>query len=162
MEKKTYPLYYGDKLMPWAKGTVVKGAKGFVFLSGTEGTDPEAPHIELADEVGKHVVPSVDGAEAQTRLALDKIKSRLEEMGSSLDNIIKMICYVVGPDFPDGVGNHPTWLTARKVMNEFFKKHCPDLCWDKGPPTLDLIGISGLGAKEMLIEIAVTAVLPDS
>lgn len=148
--------------MPWAKGTVVKGAKGFVFLSGAEGTDPNALNINLSDELDKRVIPSVEGAEAQTRLALKKIKSRLEEMGSSLDNIVKMTSYVVGPEFPDGVGKHPTWVTARKVMNEFFADHCPDLCWDKSPPNLDLIGISGLGSKEMLIEISVIAVLSHS
>ena len=93
---------------------------------------------------------------------MEKIKSRLEEMGSSLNNIVKIICYVVGPDFPDGVANHPTWTTASKVINEFFAEHCPDLCIDKNPPTRDLIGVSGLGTKEMVIEIAVTAVLPDS
>ncbi len=162
MEKKTYPLYYGGKLMPWAKGTVVKEAKGFVFLSGAEGTDPGARDVNVAEEVDKRYFPCVKGAEAQTRLTLDKIKSRLEEMGSSLDNIVRMTCYVVGPDFPDGVGRHPTWVTAHKVMNDFFKEHCPDLSWDKVPPTMDLIGVSGLGPKDLLIEIAVTAALPDS
>jgi len=42
----------------------------------------------------------VEGAAAQTRLALEKMKERLEEMGSSLDNIVKLMMYVVGPDFP--------------------------------------------------------------
>ena len=34
MEKKSVPLYYGSVRMPWAKATVVKGAKGFVWLAG--------------------------------------------------------------------------------------------------------------------------------
>ncbi len=163
MEKKTYPLYYGDKLMPWAKGTVVKGAKGFVFLAGTEGTNPKSHNIKLYEQEGPTFIEVLEGAEAQTRMALEKIKSWLEELGSSLDNIVKMTCYVVDPQgFPDGVGSSTTWVKARKVMNEFFKEHCPDLCWDKSPLTLDLIGVAGLGSKDLLIEIAVTAVLPDS
>ena len=156
--KKTYPLYYGDKLMPWSKVTV---ANGFVFLSGTEGTDPGSRNIELPEETGMECIQVVKGAEAQTRLAIEKIKSRLEEMGSSINNIVKMTCYVVGPDFPDGVANHPAWITASKVINAFFAEHAPDLCVDRNPPTRDLIGVSGLGSKDMVIEIAVVAVLDD-
>lgn len=161
MEIKRYPNYFQGKLMPWAKGVVVKAPKGFVFLSGTTGIDPESPDIRLHDEAPASY-RVVEGAEAQTRMCLEKIKSRLEELGSSLDNMIKMIIYVVGtPDFPEGVGNSPTWLAARQTMYEFFQEHCPDLCWDKNPPNMDLIGVAGLGRKDMLIEIAVTAVLPD-
>lgn len=161
MEKKTYSLYYGDRLMPWAKATVVKGAKGFVFVAGTDGTLPESREIKMYEQEGKCFVEVAKGAKAQTRLALEKIKSTLEETGSSLENIVKMICYVVGPDFPDGVANSPTWVKARKVMDEFFREHCPIWCWNNCPPNLDLIGVSGLGSKEMVIEIAVTAVLKD-
>ncbi len=161
MEKKIYPLYYGDTLMPWAKGTVVKEAKGFVFLAGTEGLKPESRDIKLLHEVDKFSMEVVEGAAAQTRMALEKIKSRLEELGSSLDNIAKVIFYVKGPDFPDGVGNSPTWVKAYNTWNEFFKENYPDFCWDKNPPPVDLIGVAGLGAKEMLIEIAVTAVIGD-
>ncbi len=161
MEIKRYPTYFRGKLMPWAKGVVVKGAKGFVFLSGTTGIDPESPDIKLHEE-GASSYRVLEGAEAQTTLCLEQIKSGLEELGSSLDNIVKMICYVVGsPDFPDGVGNSPTWLAARKAMNEFFQEHCPDMCFNQNPPNIDLIGIAGLGRKDMLIEIAVTAALPD-
>ena len=52
MEKISYPLYYGGELMPWAKGVVVKNSRGFVFLGGTEGRDPETGKV-------------VKGAEAQ-------------------------------------------------------------------------------------------------
>ncbi|MEE8158080.1 MAG: RidA family protein [Dehalococcoidia bacterium] len=161
MEIRRYPNYFSGKLMPWAKGVVVKDVKGFVFLSGTTGIDPESPDIKLHEE-GASYFPVVEGAEAQTRLCLEKIKSRLEEMGSSLKYMIKMTCYIVGtPDFPEGVGNSPNWLSARKAMNEFFEKHCPDLCFDYNPPNIDLIGVAGLGRKNMLIEIATIAALAD-
>ena len=74
MQKKTYKLYHGENLMPWAKGTAVKGAKGFIFLSGTEGHDPNQ-HFQKGGGIA-------EGAEAQWKLALQKIKDRLEEMGS--------------------------------------------------------------------------------
>ncbi len=149
MEKTTYPLYYGGKLMPWAKGTVVKDAKGFVWLAGTEGRDPESPGLEV-----------VEGAEAQARMCWEKIKSRLEEMGSSLDNIVKVTTYVAGP-FPDGVVDSPTWKAAYRVREAFFREHCPDLCSDRNPPAYDLVGVAALASKKMLIEIAVVAVIPD-
>lgn len=72
--------------MRWAKGAV---ADGFVFLAGTEGIDPET-------------LKPVEGIEAQTRLALEKVKARLEEMGSSLSNIVKMVYYIAG-EFPEGI-----------------------------------------------------------
>ena len=44
MELVTHKKFKGDRLMPWGKGTVVSGAKGFVFLSGnTATTDDYAP-----------------------------------------------------------------------------------------------------------------------
>ena len=147
MEKKTYKLFHAGKLMPWGIGTAVKDARGFVFLAGTEGRDLET------DEV-------VAGAEAQARMCLEKIKSNLETMGTSLDNIVKMIIYVAG-EFPDGVTNSKTTIAYRQVKEEFFRKHAPELCEDQNPPPGDLIGVSALAKKEMLIEIAVIAVLPD-
>ena len=149
MEKKIYPLYYSGEQMTWAKGAVVKGAKGFVWLAGAEGRKPEK-----WNEI-------VGGAEAQTRMCLEKIKSNLEEMGSSLENIIKIIYYIAGREFPDGVAKSPTYIKARKVINEFFKEHCPEFCFDKQPLPNDLIGVAGLAHKDMLIEIVVIAALPD-
>lgn len=148
MELKTYKLYYGGKLMRWGKGTMVKNAKGLVFLGGAEGRHPDT------DEV-------VQGAEAQARMCFEKIKANLEEMGSSLDNIIKMTFYVVH-DFSGGdLASSPTWVATLKVRNEFFRKHAPQLCDDNNPPTLDLVGVAALARKEMLIEIAVVAAIPD-
>lgn len=150
MEKKTYKLYHGDSLMPWGKGCVVKGAKGFVFVAGCEGQDPTQDFRK-----GGKVV---EGAEAQTRLALEKIKSRLEEMGSSLDNIVTLTIYVVGP-FPDGVAYSPNF--RQDVIDEFFREHCPNLASDRNPPATDLVGVAGLGLKDMVVEIGCIAVLPD-
>ena len=139
--------------MPWGKGTVVKGAKGFIFLAGTEGIDP------AIGKPGAKGAVVVEGIEAQTRMALEKIKSRLEEMGSSLENIVKLVWYIKGTEFPDGVALSPNYIKAAKVREEFFKEHCPAFC--KNPPPGDLIGVSGLALKGMLIEIACIAALPD-
>jgi len=38
LQLATHKKWKGDRLMPWGKGTVVTGAKGFVFLSGNTAT----------------------------------------------------------------------------------------------------------------------------
>jgi hypothetical protein len=38
MDLATHKKFKGDRLMPWGKGTVVRGAKGFVFLCGNTAT----------------------------------------------------------------------------------------------------------------------------
>lgn len=150
MQKKTYKLYYGGNLMPWAKGTVVKNPKGIVYLAGTDPYDPNEDF-----RAGGRIV---EGAEAQWRMCLEKIKDRLEEMGTSLENIVHMIFYVAGP-FPDGVAKSPN--CRFDVLDAFFREHCPTLCMDNNPPSSDLIGVSALAAKESLVEISCVAVLPD-
>ncbi len=72
MEIKTYKCYSGGELMPWGKGTVVAGARGFVFAGGItaheEGYNPKSP-----DYLKSKTVP--EGAAAQTRLVLEKLKA---------------------------------------------------------------------------------------
>ena len=156
MEKKTYKCYAGDKLMPWGKGCVVKGAKGFIFLGGStawvEGYDTRLPDFDKR----KGIV--VEGAAAQWRLILERIKADLEEMGSSLENIVKVTFYIKGP-FPGGVAKSPNFRPD--VMGEFFREHCPSLCSDNNPPPSELIGVSSLAHKDMVVEIVCIAVLPD-
>jgi len=145
MDIKTYKVNYGGELMPWGKGCVVRNFNGLVMLGGTEGRDPET------DEV-------VPGMEAQAKMALEKIKANLEEMGSSLNNIIKLWYYVVG-DFPEGLAASEEWQKVEKVKYEFFSKYAPQFCIDNNPPTEDLIGVKQLARPEMVIEIACMAVL---
>ena len=38
MQLATYKKFKGSRLMPWGKGTVVTGAKGYLFLAGNTGT----------------------------------------------------------------------------------------------------------------------------
>ena len=148
MIKKRFPIFYGKKHMSWSTGTAVWGAGGFVFLSGTEGRSPDT------DEV-------VEGMAAQTKMCLTKIKERLEEFGTSLDNICHLWYYIKGPDFPDGIQNDPKWIEASKARYEFWLENgYPDFVEDKNPPPGTLLGVSSLAKKEMLIEITAIAALP--
>ena len=154
MELKVFPVHYGGKLMPWGKGAVARGAKGFVWVAGAEGQDPTiAPEgYELKGQ------KTVGGAETQTKLCLEKLKAALEEMGSSLDKIVMMNWYIKGP-FPDGVVHSPNFCP--KIMESFFKEHCPARALDINPVPIDLIGVESLALKEMLVEISCVAALPD-
>ncbi|MFH1651810.1 MAG: RidA family protein [Chloroflexota bacterium] len=144
MELKRYNLYYGGKKM-WSAGTAVRESSGFVFLSGTEGIDPETDKV-------------VEGAYAQTRLALVKIKERLEELGTSLQNICHIWTYIVGKEFPDGITSDPICQERTRALREFWAEHCPEFI--ENPPAASLIGVSGLGRKGMVVEIVVIAAIP--
>ena len=152
MELKTHKCYAGDKLMPWGKGTVVKGAKGFVFLGGRtawlEGYDPRSSAPGMV----------VQGAAEQWQYVLERIKEDLEELGTSLDNIVKLTLYVKGP-FPEGVAKSPN--NRLDVMDKFFREHCPRLCSDNNPPPSELIGVLSFAHPDMVVEIVCIAALPD-
>jgi len=155
VEIETHKLYYGEKLMPWGKGCVVKNPNGWIFLGGVGGIAPDTNVRAIPSDL--HPVNILPGIEAQARRCFERIKSNLEEMGSSLDNIVKMVFYVVG-DFPNGLVSSETWQTVTRVKDEFFREHAPKLCSDDNPPTYDLLGIKHLATPEMLIEVAVVAV----
>lgn len=155
-KSKTFPLYIDGKKTSWGKGCV---ANGFVFCGGTNGVDPE---LKTGGFVTPHRIAGVElrcvaGAEEQTKTALDQLKKGLEEMGSSIHNIVKMWFYVVGKDFPEGIGMHPAWLSIERAKEEWFKKNAPEFCVDKSPPTYDLVGVTGLGPKGAVVEIAAVA-----
>jgi len=143
-----FPVYHGGKKMPWTTGHAVWNPGGIVFLSGAEGRDPDTDKVR-------------PGIKAQTRLALERIKERLEEFGTSLDNILHIFYFVVGPDFPNGVQEDQKWKDADEVQNQFWKDNgVPQFCCGNYPPASTLLGISALAQKEMLIEIQVVAALP--
>ncbi len=147
MIKKSFRVFHGKELMPWSTGTAVWGAGGFVFLSGAEGIDSDTDAV-------------VEGIGAQTRLAMEKIKERLEEFGTSLDNICHMWVYIAGPEFPDAVVGDPRMQEFRRVRNEFWDQYCPQFRSDRKPPASTLLGVSSLARKGMHIEITVVAALP--
>ena len=77
MDLVTYKKFKGGRLMPWGKGTVVTGAKGFVFLAGNTATaDDYEPFKKGGGAVGD--------AAAQWRNVLTNIKYQLEELDNSV------------------------------------------------------------------------------
>lgn len=157
MEIKTQKLYYGGRLMPWGKSCIVKNPNGWVFLGGVEGIDPDT-QIKNTEVEKSQPVDVASTVEAQAGLCFKKIKAALEEAGSSLDNIVKMWYYVVG-DFPEGLAYSETWKAICSVREKFFEEHAPEKCVENNPPTFDLLGVKHLALPDMVIEIAVEAVL---
>jgi enamine deaminase RidA (YjgF/YER057c/UK114 family) len=152
MNLATHKKFKGDRLMPWGKGTVVTGAKGYVFLSGNTAT------AEDYDPLNKRGGAVGDPA-MQWRAILANIKSDLEELGSSLEHLVKLTFYVKGP-FPDGgVLSSPNFRLD--VLDEFFAEHCPKHCSYNNPPPSEVIGVAALAHADLVIEIVAIAALPD-
>ena len=130
----------------YAKSTAVTGARGYVWLSGCVGM-----HFETGE------IP--EGAATQAKLAMKNIKARLEEAGTSLENIVFMQRYVVG-NFPNGIYSDPTYQEGDKALQEFWAENCPQLTRANTPPPATLIGVSGLSRPGLLLEIDIVAALP--
>ena len=125
---------HAGRTMVWGKGAV---AGGFVFLSGAEARSDES------DE-------PVEGIAAQTELALERVKSRLEGAGARLENVVKFVWY----------------LTDRALEAEFYaardgwlERNAPELVRERSYASTLLI--VGLAKPEMLIEIDCIAYLGD-
>jgi enamine deaminase RidA (YjgF/YER057c/UK114 family) len=152
MELVTHKKLKNGRLMPWGKGTVVIGAKGFVYLCGNTATaDDYVPTSTTGGFVGD--------AAAQWRAVLTNIKSDLEELGSALEYLIRLTIFVKGP-FPNGgVLSSPNYRLD--VMDEFFAEHCPKHCSYNNPPPSEVIGVAALAQPDIVVEIVAVAALPD-
>jgi len=155
LELVTHRKLKGGRLMPWGKGTVVTGAKGFVFLAGNTATSDDYDPTSKSKKGGG----AVGDAAAQWHAILTNIKLDLEELGSSLDHLVRLTLFVKGP-FPDGgVLGSPNF--RQDVMDEFFAKHCPKHCSYNNPPPSELIGVAALAHPDLVVEIVAVAALPD-
>lgn len=126
-------VYHGGMEMVWGKGAV---ASNFVFLSGTEARD------ENSDE-------PLGDIKGQTEVALGRVKQRLEEAGTSLENVVKFVWY----------------LADRSQISDFYEardgwlaKNAPKLVKERSYASTLLI--VGLAKHNMLVEIDCIACLP--
>ena len=135
--RKSFPLHHsGGFRALWGKGCVARGT--FAFLSGTEGIDAET--LKVHATMG-----------AQVDLAWEKIKARLEEMGTSCENIVQKMTFVTDMD---EWSRHAVWYQLR-----WLQKNCPKLLEEE--PAGTLLGVPRLALPEMMVEIQVIAVLPE-
>jgi 2-iminobutanoate/2-iminopropanoate deaminase len=89
---------------------------------------------------------SSDDVRVQTRVALDKIKAALEEAGSSLENIVKVVVYF--KDMKD-------YEQVRETELEYYNEHAPDLAHD--PPASTVCQVVSLSKENMLVEFDIIA-----
>jgi enamine deaminase RidA (YjgF/YER057c/UK114 family) len=124
--RETYPEQDLDNDLAQA---VVAG--GVVYLRGQIGQD-----LDSAESVG------IGDVEAQAERAMANIDQLLQEAGSSLEHVVKVVVYLVDPRFREPV---------YRVMGR----------WLKGVhPVSTGIVVSALARPEWLVEIDATAVLP--
>ena len=146
MEIKRSPVIVAGQQQAYAKGAAVIGSRGFVFLSGSIGIDIR--NGKIPEEIA-----------IQTKLALENIKIRLEEYGSSLENILHIWWYMKG-QFPDGIRNSPEWEMCSQERERFWKENCPEFTSQNNPPAYTLLGVTALGLPDFKVEIMVVAAIP--
>ena len=119
-------VVHAGREMVWGKGAV---AGGLVFLSGAEARrdDTDEP---------------AEGIAAQTELALERIKARLEEAGARLEDVVKLVWYLTDRDLED------EFYAAR---DGWLGRNAPSLLEERSYASTLLI--VGLAKPDMLVEI---------
>jgi len=155
-ETTFYPDYWGGKKLAYphvaleapkfAKSVVVGN---LVFVSGCEGANSETVKIET------------NVFEEQMLIALDKVRMVLEEIGSSMNNIVKTTILLPNPK---------DYTSMRKLELEYYQKHAPLLVEqppastviveDRMPIDFDKIRASVLGTESPATQ-SPTAEMPE-
>ncbi len=134
VQKKTYPLMYAGKKQQFARSVVVGN---LVFLSGSSGRTMETGEV------------SSDNVKEQMIVALDKVRGALEEVGSSMENIVKTVIYLKHVD---------DYQIMRQTEREYWQMHAPRLLEE--PPASTFMQPASLAKPDMLVEIDVVAIVP--
>jgi len=140
---KYYPFYIGGvkQVYPNVHPGTPKYASAVVvgnlaFLSGMTAQDTKTGAC-LTDTMSEQMV-----------VCLDKVKAALEEVGSSMENIVKTL--ILLKDVKD-------YQMMRKTELEYYQKHAPRLVDE--PPASTFMQPASLARPEFLVEIDVIAVL---
>ena len=142
-EIKYFPEYWvGKKLAyphvpkesPKFARSIVAG--NLIFVSGCTGQDTVT---------GK---PSADTFEDQMVMVMDKVKTAMEEAGSSLENVVKTVMLIKHRD------DYPR---MRRTEVEYYMKHAPYLV--ENPPASTFFVPASLAKPEFLIEMDVIGVM---
>lgn len=134
-KKKTYLLNYAGQKQRFARSVI---AGDFVFLSGSSGRTLETGEV------------SSDDVKVQAEVALDKIRLALEEAGTSMENIVKVVIYF--KDIKD-------YETVKQTEYTYWDKHAPTLCEE--PPASTVCQVASLSKANMLVEFDVVALRGD-
>ncbi len=127
--KETYPEQNLDNDL--CQAVVARGT--MVFLRGQIGQD-----LDTRENIG------VGDIEAQTEKAMANIALLLEEAGSELNHICKLVIYIVDPIYRE-----PVYRVIGKWLKGVF-------------PVSTGVVISKLARPEWLVEVDATAMIPDA
>ena len=129
--KKTRLLRYAGRKQRFARSVT---AGGFVFLSGSSGRTLETGEV------------SSDDVRVQTKVAMDKIRLALEEAGTSMENIVKVLIYF--KDMKD-------YEAVKQTEFEYWEQHAPGLAAE--PPASTVCQVVSLSKPDMLVEFDIVA-----
>jgi 2-iminobutanoate/2-iminopropanoate deaminase len=125
--------------MPYAPAVKIVGACDLMFISGATASPLYHDHPHRDEE---HVHPH--SIEAQTRNAMEAIKSILDDVGATWKDVVKVTKYLT--DIRDGDGMH-------KTMNAYFGD------WR---PASTMVCINQLSSPGARVELDMIVALPKS
>ncbi len=141
-EVTTHQLYYFDRGWPkhigaWRKQFSRSVRVGnLLLISGMEGGNPFTGTVDTSDVV------------EQTNIVMNKLKVAMEEAGSTMDNLIKLVALVPRAE------HYPL---IRQTEFEFYKEHAPGLL--ENPPALVTFQAQ-LAHKTYVLEIDALGYIP--
>jgi len=138
-----YPEYWAGKKLsyPHVPAESPKFARSIVvgnlvFVSGCQGQNDETMRTET------------NVFEEQMVIALDKVRNAMEEVGSSMNNVIKTLYMLKRlEDYP----------RMRRTELEYYQKHAPLLV--EYPPASTFLQVASLAKPEFLVEVDVIGVV---
>ena len=142
-EVTTQQLYYFDRGWPkhigsWRKQFSRSVRVGnLLLISGMEGGNPFTGTVDTGDVV------------EQTNIVMNKLKVAMEEVGSTMDNLVKLVALI------PRVEDYPL---IRKTEFEFYKKYAPGLL--ENPPALVTFQ-APLAHKTYVLEIDALGYIPE-
>ncbi|HEX3175748.1 MAG TPA: RidA family protein [Methylomirabilota bacterium] len=101
--------------------------------------------VFVAGQTGRHPVTGAVGKDMreQTRFVLERIKQILTAAGTSLDNVLTATTYL-------------TRVQELAAYNEEYARYFPE-----NKPARTTVTVAALNSPDLLVEITVTACIPD-
>ena len=128
MKESLQPKGLSDPRPRYTQAIMTKPGR-LLFIAGQTAVDANGNIVGKGD------------IEAQVAQVYENIKTVLNDVGGSLQDLVKTTTYITDIKYRDGLG---------KVRSRFY---------EKDPPTSTLIVVKGLAREEFLVEIEGIAVL---
>jgi enamine deaminase RidA (YjgF/YER057c/UK114 family) len=131
--KRTALTKQAPHAWPFSHGTVIDGPARLVFLAGQVAFDRQGPDRKLV---------GVGDPAAQTRQAIENIRTLLRQAGGDLQHVVEMTVYATSVELMGPAG---------RVAQEYFTDPLPAQSY---------IVVQALARPELLVEIRAIAAIP--